>query len=221
MEKLVTVTRPAPRIAALTIDRPEKRNALSIQVRDEMSDALNALGADDELSVAIINSTGPVFCAGFDLAEFEDESIQEELWASSDRWHETLRSFPLPLIASIQGPAHAGGFDLATMCDLRIAARSASFKRPELAWGVGLYSILADLVGGAVARELSMTPRELGAEEALDLHLLTRVVDDDDLPAATMELARSVATCDRGALRHAKAMAIAFAKRPSDGDWGW
>jgi enoyl-CoA hydratase/carnithine racemase len=221
MADLVSTTRPEADIARITIERPEKRNALSIRVRDQMSDALDAAAADDGISVVVIDSTGPVFCAGFDLAEFEDESIQEELWASSDRWHETLRSFPLPLIASIQGPAHAGGFDLATMCDLRIAARSASFKRPELAWGVGLYSILADLVGGAVARELSMSPRELSSEEALDLHLLTRVVDDDDLRAATLELARSVATCDQGALRHAKAMAIAFAKRPSDGDWGW
>jgi enoyl-CoA hydratase len=208
----VTVSRPAPAVARLTIDRSAKRNALSIQVRDEMSDALDALAGDESLSVVVLDTVGPVFCAGFDLREFEDTDIQERLWASSDRWHARLRTFPLPLIASVQGPAFAGGFDLATMCDLRIAGRSATFSRPELAWGVAIYAIVADLVGGAVARELSMTRRVLDAQDALDLHLVTRVVDDDHLAEATMELAAEVASCARGALVHAKAMAIARAK---------
>jgi hypothetical protein len=116
------------------------------------------------LSVVVVESAGPVFCAGFDLDEFQQSDLSERLWASSDRWHETLRSFPLPLLASIQGPAFAGGFDLATMCDLRIAAASATFRRPELAWGVAIYSVVADLVGGAVARELSMTQRARRSE---------------------------------------------------------
>ena len=221
MAEYVRVTRSESGIAGLTIDRAAKRNALSIQVRDEMSDALDELGADESVSVVILDSTGPVFCAGFDLGEFEDPDVQDRLWASSDRWHETLRSFPLPLIASIQGPAFAGGFDLATMCDLRIAARSATFRRPELVFGVGIYSVLADLVGGAVARELSMTQRTLSAEEAFGLHLLSRVVADDDLADATLALAREVTSCAPGALRHAKSMAIARAKQVPGGDWGW
>ncbi len=221
MAEYVRVTRPEPGVARLTIDRSDKRNALSIQVRNEMSDALDELGADESVSVVILDSTGPVFCAGFDLGEFEDPDLADRLWASSDRWHETLRSFPLPLIASIQGPAFAGGFDLATMCDLRIAARSATFRRPELAWGVAVYSVLADLVGGAVARELSMTQRTLSAGEALDLGLLTRLVADDELADATLALAQEVASCAPGALRHVKSMAIARAKQVPGGDWGW
>ncbi len=217
----VNVSRPEPGIARLTIDRADKRNALSIRVRDEMSDALDELDRDEDLHVVVIDSIGPVFSAGFDLGEFEDPSVQEALWASSDRWHETLRSFALPLVASVQGPAFAGGFDLAMMCDLRVAARSSTFRRPELVWGIGIYSILADLVGGAVARELSMTQRELTADEALELRLVTRVADDDDLADATMELARDVASCDRGALAHSKAMAIKMAKRAPKGEWGW
>ncbi len=220
MAEYVRVTRPEPGIAGVTIDRAAKRNALSIQVRDEMSDALDQLAADESVSVVVLDSTGPVFCAGFDLDEFEVPDLAERLWASSDRWHEALRSFPLPLIASIQGPAFAGGFDLATMCDLRVAARSATFRRPELAFGVGIYSVLADLVGGAVARELSMTQRTLSADEALELHLLTRVVDDE-VGAATRALAREVASCAPGALRHAKSMAIARAKQVPGGGWGW
>lgn len=221
MDALVSVSRPEPAVARITIDRPEKRNALSIQVRDEMSDALDALAEDDSVSVVVIDSTGEVFSAGFDLAEFEDPSVQEQLWESSDRWHETLRSHPTPLVASVQGPAFAGGFDLATMCDLRIAARSARFKRPELAWGVAIYSVLADLIGGSLARELSMTQRELSAQEALEVHLVNRVVAGEDLPEATLALAREVAACDRGALLHAKSMAIARARSAADGSWGW
>lgn len=221
MAELVHVTRPEQAIARLTIDRPDKRNALSIAVRDQMSDALDGLRDDESVSVVVIDSTGPVFCAGFDLAEFEQPELSEQLWASSDRWHEALRSHPVPLVASIQGAARAGGFDLATMCDLRIAGRSATFARPELAWGVGIYSILADLVGGAMARELTMTPRTLTADEALELRLLTRVVDDDALAEATLALAGEVASCARGALTHAKAMAIAHAKHAVDGTWGW
>lgn len=208
-------------IARLTIDRPDKRNSLSIQVRDEMSDALETLAADEAVSVVLIDSTGPVFCAGFDLGEFENPLIQDELWASSDRWHRTIRTHPTPLVACIQGAAVAGGFDLATMCDLRIAARSATFRRPELAWGVAIYSVLADLVGGAVARELSMTPRQLSAQEALDLHLVNRVVDDEALADAAVDLCREVASCDRGALVHAKSMAIAHARRSAGGELGW
>ena len=221
MAELVRVSRPEPSIARLTIDRADKRNALSIQVRDEMSDALDELGADESLSVVVVESVGPVFCAGFDLDEFQQPDLSERLWASSDRWHETLRSFPLPLLASIQGPAYAGGFDLATMCDLRIAAASATFRRPELAWGVAIYSVLADLVGGAVARELSMTQRTLDAAEALALHLVTRVVPDDELTDATSALAAEVAACAPGALRHAKSAAIARAQQPIERSWGW
>lgn len=213
---LVTLTPAHHGIARLTLDRPDQRNALSIQVRDEMSDGLDALADDEEVRVVVISSTGPAFCAGFDLAEFEDPSVQEDLWASSDRWHERLRTFPLPLIASIQGATRAGGFDLATMCDLRIAARSATFARPELLWSVAIYSIVHDLIGGAKARELGFTHRTLSADEAHDIGLVNQVVDDGDLEEATAELAREVAALDRGSLRHTKAMAIARSKTASE-----
>ena len=167
MAALVSVTHPAEGIARLTIDRPDRRNALSVAVRDEMSDALDELGGADDVRVVLVDSTGPVFCAGFDLREFEDPDLQAALWASSDRWHATLRNFPLPLIAVVQGAAVAGGFDLATMCDLRIVARSATFARPESRWGVAIYSIVHDLVGGALARELCLTDRTLTADEAI------------------------------------------------------
>ena len=221
MPDFVSVSRPDDAVAWLTLDRPAKRNALSIRVRDEMSDALDALAGDGSVRVVVIASTGPVFSAGFDLREFEDESVQEALWASSDRWHERLRSFPLPLIASVQGPALAGGFDLATMCDLRVAARSATFARPERLFTTAIYSIVRDLAGGAVARELAFTDRTLSADEALSLRLVTRVVDDGDVRDATLALAREVAAAPRDALVRSKAMAIAGAKLAEQAAFGW
>ena len=221
MTELVTVDRPEAGIARLTLRNVDRRNALSIAVRDAMSDALDDLAADESLSVVVIESEGPVFSAGFDLREFDDPTIQTELWASSDRWHERLRTYPTPLIASIQGPAIAGGFDLATMCDLRVAARSATFRRPEVGFAAPIYSILCDLVGGAVARELSFTQRTLTAEEALELHLVTRVVDDAELADATMALAGEVAACNRQGLVSTKATAIDAAKLATDATLRW
>src|SRR3954466_11266352 len=122
---LLTVSTPAEGVALLTLDRAEKTSALSIALRDEMSDALGALADDDGVKVVVITGAGDTFSAGFDLKEFDrldDADHAAQLWASSDRWHRTLIEFPLPLIAAINGAALAGGFDLAVMCDIRIAS---------------------------------------------------------------------------------------------------
>ena len=129
---------PADGVATLTLNRPEKRNALSIAVRDEVSDALDALAADESLKAVVITGAGDVFCSGFDLKEFErlgEPEFADRLWASSDRFHRTVLEFPLPTVAAVNGPALAGGFDLAVMCDVRVAADTARFAHPELSFG--------------------------------------------------------------------------------------
>ncbi|MDE3087725.1 MAG: enoyl-CoA hydratase/isomerase family protein, partial [Acidobacteriota bacterium] len=144
----------------LTLNRPERRNALSVALRDAVSDALDELAGDEETKAVVVTGTGPVFCAGFDLKEFDrgatDEAFMAELWASSDRFHRTVLCFPLPLLAAVNGPAIAGGFDLAVMCDLRIAATTARVSHPERSFWDVVYGPLHDLVGGAVARELTI-----------------------------------------------------------------
>ena len=138
----------------------------------------------------MITGAGPVFSAGFDLSEFDraagDDAFGRELWASSDRYHETVLHFPLPTVAAINGPALAGGFDLAVLCDLRIASSTARFAHPERTFGDVVYGPLHDLVGGAVARELTIGGRELTADEALAVHLVGEVVP----PEALMDAAR-------------------------------
>lgn len=173
-------------VATVTLARPEKKNALSIALRDEVSAAINTLGNDPAIKVVVVTGLGDLFSAGFDLKEFRalaDPEHARRLWASSDRFHHTILACPVPTIAAVNGPALAGGFDLAVLCDLRIAATTASFAHPEIAFGDVVYGPLRELVGGAVARELALTGRPVGAAEALALRLVSAVVPPAELQA--------------------------------------
>jgi enoyl-CoA hydratase/carnithine racemase len=209
---MLRIDGPWEGIATLTLDRPERKNALSIELRDRLSDVLDALAADDAVRVVVITGEGNCFSAGFDLGEFEtaidNPAFGALLWASSDRYHRTVLSFPLPIIASVNGPAIAGGFDLAVMCDLRIASESATFSHPEVTFGDVVYAPLHELVGGAVARELCFTGRTVEASEAFALRLVSQVLPPDELAFATTGLAKRVARVPRELLVSTKAKAI-------------
>lgn len=111
-----------------------------------------------------------------------------------------LLDYPLPLVAAVEGVAYAGGFDLTVLCDLRVVGRSARFAHPEVAFGDVMYRPLRELVGGSVARDLVLTGRRVGAEEALALGLVNRVVDDGQALEAGVALAREVAGAPRPTL---------------------
>jgi enoyl-CoA hydratase len=207
----VLVSEAADGVATVTLNRPEKKNALSIAVRDEFSDALDALAARDAVKAVIVTGAGDTFSAGFDLREFDrldDEAFARTLWASSDRWHRACLEFPLPLIAAINGAALAGGFDLAVMCDIRLAADTARFAHPEISFGDVVYGPLHDIVGAAVARDLCFTGRAIDAHEALRLHLVSSVVPVTELPAEAARFAAHVARAPRDVLMRTKAKAI-------------
>jgi enoyl-CoA hydratase/carnithine racemase len=196
----------------LFLNRPEKRNALSVALRDAISDAFGEIAQDEAMKCVVITGSGSVFSAGFELSEFtraaEDESFGRELWASSDRYHDTVLRFPLPTIASVNGPALAGGFDLAVLCDLRIASTTARFSHPERTFGDVVYGPLHDLVGGAVARELTIGGREIDAQEALAVHLVGEVVEPEALRDATEAAAARVCAAPRDVLIRTKAKAL-------------
>ena len=194
-------------IAVLTLQRADRRNALSIALRDEMNDALDELAADEALRAVVVTGAGSVFSAGFDLDEFGrlgEPEFAAGLWASSDRWHRTVLEFPLPVVAAVNGAAYGGGFDLAVMCDLRIASTSARFAHPEHAFSQVVYAPLHDLVGGAVARDLALTGRVVDAEEAKTLGLVTRVVPEDELLDDAVAVAREIARAPRAVLLRMK-----------------
>jgi enoyl-CoA hydratase len=195
-------------VALLEMARPEKKNALSIALRDEMSDALDRLGGDDGCRAVVVTGVGDAFSAGFDLDEFADARIADELWTSSDRWHRAVLEFPLPSVAAVNGAAYGGGFDLAVMCDLRIAVEGARFAHPEHTFSDVVYSPLHDLVGGAVARDLAFTGRRIDAQEALRLGLVSRVVAPDALRAEATATAAEIARAPRDVLVRMKAKAL-------------
>lgn len=207
-------------VVTLTLDRPDKRNALSIALRDAISDALDALAVDERVRCVVVTGNGPVFSAGFDLAEMQvaDAEHQARLWASADRYHRTVLEFPLPTVAALNGLAIAGGFDLAVLCDLRVAADTVRFAHPEHQWTDVVYGPLHDLVGGAVARDLCLTGREVDAAEALRLGLVTRVVARDELTGVVDELTARIASAPRELVMRTKAKALARARlRDADG----
>jgi len=213
IEPVIAVSEPTDGVVTLTLNRPERKNALSIALRDQVSDALDALAVDERVRVVVLTGAGSAFSAGFDLGEFEDADPehQRRLWASSDRFHHTVLRFPLPVIAAVNGAALAGGFDLAVLADIRIASETAWFAHPEQAWADVVYRPLRDLVGGGVARDLVLTGRRVDAREALALGLVTRVVAPDEFAATTGAVAASVAAAPRAVLRRTKAKIVAAA----------
>ena len=203
---LIAVEGPDPAgVARLELRRAEKRNALSIALRDEMSDALEQLGVDDALRVLVITGGTEVFSAGFDLDEFTVPELADELWASSDRWHRDVLTFPLPTVAAVGGAALGGGFDLAVMCDLRIASDTARFAHPEHRFSQVVYGPVHDLLGGARARDLVLTGRTVSAADALTLGLVRSVVAPSELLTEADTVAHEIALAPRDVLLQMKA----------------
>src|SRR5580693_1114929 len=198
-------------VAIITLNRPEKKNALSIALREEVVALLGRMAGDEALKALVITGNGGSFSAGFDLREFAvtDPGHQERLWRSSDLFHHAVYRFPVPVIAAVDGIAYGGGFDLAVLCDLRIATDRATFGHPEAAIGPVVYGPLHDLVGGAVARELVLTGREIDAGEALRLHLVSELTGPGELMDRARALARRVSRAPREVLIKNKAKFIA------------
>lgn len=199
------------KIAFLTLNRAEKRNALSTALRNEIDACLGELEADDSVSVAIITGAGPVFCAGFDRNEFfqrEPEQLKAFI-DSSDRFHLRLINFPKPLVAAVNGPAMGGGLDLASLCDVRLASETAVFAHPEIKFGAPtLYGPLAEIIGGGLARDLCLTGRTIDAREALRIGLVSAVVPAERLLEEATATARAIAEAPLPTLRRVKRMII-------------
>lgn len=210
MTELVRLDRPADGVAVVTMQRAEKKNALSIALRDAIADALDRLAHDESVRAVVLTGAGSAFSAGFDLNEFgdADPEFQRRLWASSDRFHRTVLTFPLPIVAAVNGPALAGGFDLAVMCDLRVVAEGARFAHVEYAWTEVVYRPLRELVGGSLARELTLTGRDVFADEALRIGLANAVVPADGLVSRAVEMATSIAAMPRELALRSKAKIV-------------
>jgi len=202
-------------VLTLTLNRPERLNALSWEMCDRLQRALNRTAEDRSIGAIVITGAGRAFCAGGDvkaMAEADPGALSyEERAADLRRRMEAARllhEIPKPTIAAIHGPAAGAGLSLALACDLRIASTDArlttAFAKVGLSGDFGGHYFLTRIVGTAKARELYLTAAMLTAQDALALGLVSRVVADDALQTEAHALARSLADGPRVALGYMK-----------------
>ena len=198
------------RVAIITINRPEKRNALNIQTRAEGAAVLDELAADDSVRVAIFTGAGDkAFVAGADIAEFATRTAisQREVMLERGLFN-AVDTFTKPVIAMVNGYCLGGGCELALACDIRVASDKASFGQPEINLGIipggGGTQRLTRLVGEGKAMEMILSGEIINAQEAFRIGLVNHVVPAEELEAKTMEIANRIAEKSPIALRLAK-----------------
>jgi enoyl-CoA hydratase len=179
----------------LELNRPAKRNALSEELRRLLTEALERAATDDAVRAVVISGAGGGFCAGFDLAEIAAAPDPLAVFAEANAYHRTVHTFPKPIIAAVNGPAVAGGLDLALMCDLRVAGTDATLGQPQVRQGIpATHDLLAGVVGDSHARDLCLTGRTVDATEALRIGLVSRLTEPDQTLATALALAADLAS---------------------------
>lgn len=192
-------------IALVTLRRPDKRNALSIELRRELADTFTALSGDEGVGCVVLTGAGSAFCAGMDITQFGgDVENRRALVETSTAAFEAVGSCARPVIAAVNGPALAGGFALALLCDLRIASRTAEFGYPELPRGIPpSYAAARAVLPATVAQDLCLTGRIVGSAEAVRLGVV-REIAADDVVARALELGTTIARLPRSAVLETK-----------------
>jgi enoyl-CoA hydratase/carnithine racemase len=193
-------------VAIVTLQRPEKRNALSIDLRIELADAFGALGEAGDVGAVVLTGAGPAFCSGMDVTQFGgDRANKERLVETSVACFRAVGNSPKPVVAAVNGPALAGGFALALLSDIRLAAESASFGFPELPRGIPpSYAAARAALPRPVAAELVLTGRLLDSSGALRLGIVSAVHPAGELMSRAVELAGRIASGPRGAIAETK-----------------
>jgi len=202
------------RVAVVTLNRPESRNALSVELKEALQRTVDRLAVDDGVGCLLLTGAGSAFCSGGDTKVMASAGRPPSMEDRQRilRWEHALprklHELPKPVVAALPGAAAGAGFSLALSCDLRIAAESAfattSFSRLGLSGDYGGTWFLTRLVGTAKARELYYTSRRVSAAECEALGIVNRVVPDDALAGEAFELARSIAAGPPVALRFMK-----------------
>jgi enoyl-CoA hydratase/carnithine racemase len=185
-------------IALITMNRPKKYNALSLDHMRELIRCLKAIGEDRETSIIVLRGSGPGFCAGHDLSEMigRDPAFYRHVFDVCCELMETIQAIPQPVIAQVHGIATAAGCQLAATCDLVVASEDARFATPGVR--IGLFCstpmvALSRAVGQKKAMEMLLTGEFISAEEALAEGLVNKVVPVEELEAETYALAEKIA----------------------------
>ena len=214
---LESVTLAETTIAVLTLNRPERRNAIDHQMIRELGSALDELETDIEVKAVILTGAGDkAFAAGADIAELKERDYHAALQRINSALFRRIEEHRLPFIAAVKGYALGGGCELAMACDIRMATKSAKLGQPEVGLGIlpgaGAIQRLPRLVGMGRAKDLIYTGRIITAEEAERIGLVQYVVGDDELMEKAQPLAEQVAM--QGDL------AVQLSKQALNAAWG-
>ena len=186
-------------VAIVTLDRPDKLNAIDDEMLDELLDAVEAIGPDDAIGAVVLTGRGRAFSAGGDIAAM-DAMDDATFGATIDRFMRlaiAVRACPKPFIAAVHGYALAGGFELALLCDVRLAARGTQFGLPDTPLGLsptsGMTWLLPRIIGLGRALDLTLRAENIDADEAERIGLVSRVSEPADLLAAAEALGHRIA----------------------------
>jgi enoyl-CoA hydratase len=194
-------------VLTVTLNRPEKSNAFHPDLLEQLSALVSDAREDPEVAVIVLTGAGRSFCAGLDLDLLTTWGPCEKLeyLSTAMSLFRNVWEAPQPVVAAVNGPAIAGGFDLAAFCDIRLAAEEAVFGQSEI--NLGLVQIVHPLyktIGLARAKELALTGRNITAREAHEIGLVNHVYPREELMPRAMELARTLAAKPRFALFETK-----------------
>jgi enoyl-CoA hydratase len=222
MSDVLLVEKLEGRIALLTVNRPDKMNALNGEVREALFDAFPLLASDDDVRVVVITGAGEkAFIAGADIAEFKDaRAVEQYRSMQAGNIYSLMENFPKPIIAMINGYCLGGGCELAMACDMRIASTRAKLGQPEINLGLipggGGTQRLPRLVGEGHANHLIMSGALIGGEEAARIGLVEQVLPPEELREATLALAATIGSRSPIALQAAKETVLAARRMPLD-----
>lgn len=194
-------------IATLRLNRPDQRNALNLQMCDDLRAAAETVAVSTSARILLVAANGPAFCGGADLKERENKDAEwvRERRRRSYAAYAALSAIEIPMVAVIEGPCAGSGCEIAAICDFIWASDRASFRYPEAQWGsVGATQRLPRLVGKAMAKELMFTGRAVLADEARSLGLINRLLPADKLWENVNALAVQVAKAPPLAMKLAK-----------------
>jgi enoyl-CoA hydratase len=211
-------------VQILTMNRPEKRNALNNELTQELLDGLRAADADEEVNCVVLTGAGAGFCAGADLTEFknltpENQSLVERRAELTMNLHHVFSRMTKPVITAINGAAMGGGAGLALAGDIAIMAASAKIGYPEVKHGIVAAIVMPNLVrhvGRKAAFELLATGKTIDAERALALGMVNRVVADAEVMNAALALADELAAVNRAAMATTKQLFYQVSDQPFD-----
>ncbi len=209
METIV-IERHQPRVLLIRFNCPEKLNVLSAKFFSELNTALTMAEEDKHIVVIVLMSSGRAFSAGADLTQMvaiknTQDAIEQNL--ITEQW-EAISRCQKPVIAAVNGLALGGGFELALMCDMIIAAESARFAQPEIKVGTmpgaGGTQRLTQIIGKAKTMEMCLTGRIIDAKEAEHLGIVTKIVEDDNLESSALALAATIASYSMPVIKRIK-----------------